>query len=40
MDRYGIDEPKAHKFINRTAMDLGISMLEVSRRIIAELNSL
>ncbi len=37
MDKYGIDEPGAHKFINRTAMAASVSLDDMAKRIIREL---
>ncbi len=37
MDKYNIDEPAAHKFINRTAMDNKVTMVVIAKRTIKHL---
>ncbi len=37
MDKYGLDEPRAHRFINRTAMNNKTTMIIIAKRIIREL---
>ncbi len=37
MDKYGITEPEAHRFLNKTSMQLVTPKLTIARRIIRRL---
>lgn len=37
MDKYGLDEPEAHRFIGSTSMELRVPRLVIAKRIIRQL---